>query len=291
MQLSVPWRRGQAKPFGSIPRINWAHPLAQKLVSYVYDAGNGCIVDLFEGRLGTIIRSGGNSILNTSTRYGAGIRYQAGFADCSITQLNPVSSQLTLGTPYTIAAGLFQIATPDDATILCIRDVVSGNFGFELQTSTDHFFVIYVPVASGGDTRVNTSAGTNSLNTFHTFIAVADSATTGKVYCDGVLDQSPSGSNVISDAMGATNTYTCFNTKTNSSLGSGGINGFIYYQASWKRTLTATEARLLHDDPYCFLIYPEDEIFATLVGVAAGATIDFRTQFSSIKKIVRVIGY
>jgi hypothetical protein len=42
-----------------------------------------------------------------------------------------------------------------------------------------------------------------------------------------------------------------------------GFPGKIFYGAIWNRSLQASEARLLHDDPWCFLLYPEDELFVS----------------------------
>jgi hypothetical protein len=42
-----------------------------------------------------------------------------------------------------------------------------------------------------------------------------------------------------------------------------------YMACAWNRTLSAAEAQYLDADPYGFLIWPEDEIFATWVGAAA----------------------
>src|SRR5262249_12479116 len=50
---TTPWRSGQKKPFASIPRINWSHPLARGLVTYMYDAGGGVVIDLVTGRTAT----------------------------------------------------------------------------------------------------------------------------------------------------------------------------------------------------------------------------------------------
>lgn len=40
----------------------------------------------------------------------------------------------------------------------------------------------------------------------------------------------------------------------------------LYVGYIWNRVLSADEHMTLHLDPYCFLIYPEDELFATAMG-------------------------
>jgi hypothetical protein len=39
----------------------------------------------------------------------------------------------------------------------------------------------------------------------------------------------------------------------------------IYMYACWVRALTQAEAALLSTDPYCFLIWPEDDLYARLM--------------------------
>lgn len=45
--------------------------------------------------------------------------------------------------------------------------------------------------------------------------------------------------------------------------------GFVY---GWTRTLSDAEVAQVTSDPYCFLTFPEDDVFAMLVGRAAGTT-------------------
>src|SRR6516164_8605550 len=74
-------RGGQAKPFPSIPRIDWAHPLAQGLIFYGYDTGAGTIFDLCsfnnakETRLGTVDPNSISAFGSGITYGGAGTRY------------------------------------------------------------------------------------------------------------------------------------------------------------------------------------------------------------------------
>ena len=73
MQIPIIPHRGQAKPYGSIPRINWDHPLAKGLVSYAYDVG-GVVIDLVGGKLGTKVN--GTPVTGTSP-FGSGVQYPA----------------------------------------------------------------------------------------------------------------------------------------------------------------------------------------------------------------------
>src|ERR1700730_16479057 len=99
MQLPFPWRSGQAKPFASIPRINWSHPLAAGLTIYCYDAG-GVILDLVNGGASTP-----TSITGTGgTKVGSGMQFPTSNSFAFLPQ-NPAASALATVNPYSVAIG------------------------------------------------------------------------------------------------------------------------------------------------------------------------------------------
>jgi len=266
MQIPIIPHRGQKKPWNSIPRINWAHPLARNLVSYGYDVGCGPI-DLVRGSLRAI----NNSLRITgirSSQNGSGLLYLGGAA---VTQANavslPTSSSvvtLTNAAPYSFACGTMLTVVPAArCTIFSTED--GGATPIQLSTfnasNTDFGFQF------GNGTDQATASGFATLNIFHTLLGVALTGSTTACYVDGKLNISPA---VTTTFTGAANTKPDFSGIFSTSQAF--IDGHIYYGALWKnRALTAPEARKLHDDPYCFLIYPEDEIFAENVAVTTSA--------------------
>lgn len=275
MQLPVPYRSGQKKPYGSIPRINWSHPLTRNLVSYCYDAGMGPI-DLVTGGQRIIDHAALITSGNTASKYGSGLLY-VGTNSTSLSAVEMPSTSgivtLTNAAPYTFGVGLMCTVAPagtsipnvwvtGDATantpVALIGNGNSGSpsWGFEFGNGTTNFG----------------TAGALKANVFQSLLGVANSdGTTAKCYVDGKLDQSPTG---LATTVVQAGVRPEFNGFGGSGAGSSTVHfdGFIYYSACWKlRALTAIEARQLHDDPWCFLIYPEDEMFATLVGVVVAA--------------------
>jgi len=260
MQLIPPYRSGQKRPWGSIPRINRGHPLAVGLVFYAYDAG-GEILDLVNGGAGAIIAST-TRLTRTTSKYGIGFNYPGTSTSDSITL--PLSNKATQGftntAPYSVASGFFgAIGTPNYFTSTGTASVDVA--GFNVITGPNLSFF-----CNNGGTQLNYAASLTA-NVYHTGVFVATSATAGLMYFDGKLDTSVS---AITTTNATTGQQVNFNTGTaNAQNFGGGLNGYIYYWAGWNRILTPGEASLLHADPYCFLIYPEDEIFATLVGTTA----------------------
>jgi len=114
-------------------------------------------------------------------------------------------------------------------------------------------------------------------------------ATTALVqaYFDGAF-QTSAANNPTATAPGVQPVFNSFNS---ASLTGNTTAGFIHYGALWRRKITSAEAMQLHKDPYCFLIYPEDEMFATLVGVAAATTSEdrFHQPWSSVGRRYAII--
>jgi len=103
---------------------------------------------------------------------------------------------------------------------------------------------------------------TNSIGVFHSVVGTNTSATSQNTYFDGKLAVT----SAITAAFTATAYQPCLNSEQSNFPTGNGVAGWIHFGALWNRTLSAQEASQIHNDPYCFLIYPEDEIFATLVG-------------------------
>lgn len=270
MQLTLPWRRGQAQLYGSIPRINWSHPLAYGLGSYVINIGP-IYIDLVSGQ--PVVRQSGSTHPGIgSSPFGSGIQFGAvGTDDWFNSTTSPFLSSFT-ASPFTQAIGVFFKTYPASGTIMAsLWSQSTSPFNvFVFQANSQTSFNVLYATGSGGAGYASTAGGC-SVNAFHSCMAVATGSSAGSIYVNGVLDGTVSGSPTTQ--TGAAGTQLVLNSLSTGGNSQGGLGGFLYYWAGWNRPLTAIEARLLHDDPYCFLVYPEDEIFATLVGAAAAADV------------------
>jgi len=263
MQIpSIP-HMGQKKPWNSIPRINWAHPMTRGLISYGYDVGCGPI-DLVTGGQRTITNSTSPPFGGTkSSKYGSGLASITGSVTTGLYTLpsNANINNLVVASPYSFACGLMLTATPGSASFNQVFTTCDATVNTPIMigvasVGTDNFWFNF---ANGANQ--NTAAGALKINTFQTLLGVALTGTTAACYVDGVLNLSPA----VTTTSGSVPTSQPAFFGLRSSAGQNMPSGFIYYGALWKnRALKAPEARLLHDDPYCFLIYPEDEMFAEL---------------------------
>src|SRR5262249_46401745 len=118
MQPSVPWRYGQKQPFGSIPRINWAHPLAQGLAFYTYDTGSA-ILDLVNG---VSLTAAGANYTTSTYALGSGTHYLGvtGGAACTYSPTLPVYNTFGSTTAYSFFCGTFFTGAPLAAAIVNI---------------------------------------------------------------------------------------------------------------------------------------------------------------------------
>ena len=280
---ALPWRRGQAKPFNSIPRINWRHPLAQGLAFYVYDAA-GCFVDLVNGGIGRLTLSGGTPSKVGSSPFGGGLNFNSPAsynADC--LSMPPAQGAMPIGTalPYTLACATVYTGT---------QGAAGGGAGLHQPSGSNVQGVAFCPAATSATKMTlhwssgvyNDMSTVFALNAFQSWAVVPTSATTATAYSNGVVDAS----GTLVGLGATTNTLVTpqivfNNNDASGGGGTGGLTGFWCYFAGWNRSLTATEIAALHFDPYCFLRFAEDDIFnvappagaagpVTAIGSAAG---------------------
>jgi hypothetical protein len=252
---------GQYKRPG-LPRIDTDHPLAKGLIAYAYDWGGG-VVDLINGGQGKITTST-NNITVGSGRYGQGVKYPgtAGASALITLPANAHVANFSTAAPFSFATAVFNTATPGGIIAVGTGDP-SDTSGVNYGVGGTNAWTVY---AVNG-TLATTATGTNPLNSFNSILTSVASSASWSIYANGKLDQT--------GTTNATQTLTAqqitFNgVQPNTITGeTGGANGFVHYFAIWNRALTATEAAQLHNDPYGFLIYPEDEIFSTVVGASA----------------------
>lgn len=230
---------------------------------YGYDTGTGLIVDLVEGVRGSVSVAGTGKSVGTSP-FGQGLKYVSGGLS-TIFPIQPVINKAFLASLYSIACAWYITVLPSIA--------FTCPFGFN-DTSGNNASAVIWDQAAGNDVQwilANTNPAVisvNTVNAYHTFLGTNTGAAAQNIYFDGKLANTTATTASFTTAVAS----ACFNNA--SSAGSNTFNGtvgIVYYGAMWNRTISAAEARKIHDDPYCFLIYPEDDMFATLVGTAAAA--------------------
>jgi len=289
MQIPIIAYRGQTRPWTSIPRINWAHPLTSDLVFYGYDAG-GTVLDLVNGGIGKIFSST-THLTRAASPFGMGFKYGGtGTSDSVSLPLasTKVSTFANTTAPFSQAIGAMGTLNTANGYIVALGSASAGadNTGFAVFT-TGASGLATASFNNGGSVPGFSRAFTPGV--YHTLISVATTTAAATLYFDGKFDSTFSGTTVNAITAQQVN----FNTgQAGAAAFGGGLLGFVYYYAGWTRALTAFEALQLHSDPYCFLIYPEDEVFATLVGATAAPTTNFFgfPDWESIGRQVKIIG-
>ncbi|MGC2393841.1 MAG: LamG-like jellyroll fold domain-containing protein [Methylovirgula sp.] len=256
--LLLPTRRGQVKPPG-IPRINWAHPIAQGLILYAYDAGGNGLYDLVGGIpfMPTGAPPRGVSALGAGYNFASGKYFSAPSTAIirSVTAAPPWTCACAFpGYSYISGATPFYRAGNHNSDEPYVNwdfqyDIFSANFGFLLNSGGN--------VVQVGDNANVAASG------FHSLVGVANSGSSASFFVDGANNGTTSGLTIES-----------YNTLDDFYLGGDDSGGDtwgsrVLYGAFWNRALSPAEILQLHLDPYCFLIFPEDEIFVEWVGSSA----------------------
>jgi hypothetical protein len=264
------------KLYPSLPRIDQNHPMADGLVFYGYDTGAGAIVDLVGGR-----KQGAVGVADpvTGSVFGSGIQYNADgskyFASDAALQASYGAISFACGYVQTGTVGAYASAFMRTANNNASAPFVNWVFNFN--------------PGGAGQNQVNMGVASTGGNSFQSANWVGN---INGIY--NVLVGTVSGSNWIFWAngqqvdAGAANSYIPVNTN-DSVIFSGGSNagtvvpfvGKVFWGAFWKRVLSNTEVNQLYYDPYCFLRFPENEIFdwtgGTIVApvIAKGGTLPF----------------
>lgn len=287
MQIPIRPFSGQDKPWPSLPRLNWAHPLTRGLLFYGYDTGAGCLLDLVDGDTSTA--AGTTPPGNKPSRFGSGLTY-AETGGSRVFAADTQINKMLLTARYSLACAWYISALPSAAGVFV------SPFGIGDAGTTQQATMMWASGATNDMqwalNNVNPAVFTaNSINTFHSSVCANTSATAQNIYLDGGLKTTTA----LTAAVTTTTAQVTFNANAPASLNVTGVNGKVFFGAIWTRTLTAQEAFILHNDPYCFLIYPEDEIFAQWVGTT-GAAFDpaavggYNYPWSSIGRRVQIIG-
>lgn len=257
------------------------------MVFYAYDAG-GVILDLINGGAGKIFSST-THLTRAQSRFGNGFRYGGTTTSDSVSL--PISntkvSAFANAAPFSMAIGY-----------LPVTGVTTGGYITSIGSSGS---ADNCGFANGGTTtqvNINLDFGTTqvaytnaaALNVYHTLVCVATTSAAGILYQDGSGPQSFAGTTIETNTGERVN----FNCGTpGAATSGGGTNGFVYYFVGWNRVLTNSEANQLHYDPWCFLIYPEDEMFSTLVGVSQVITTSedqYHQDWSHVGRKIIILG-
>jgi hypothetical protein len=269
MQLSLPWRRGQVRPFTSIPRINWSHPLANDLVLYAYDTGVGLIYDLYSG---TVFQSQGTTTHRgiQGSAWGPSTYWIGGGNEGAFTPPGLTTKSITPGFSFGTGVILNNAGT---SFAPFFADNVNGGssapyHNWEIQTGPSGSPLIRAAWNSNGSSEQTTSTYSITQGVYQSGVCCLKGTASSLnyfFYVNGIQAETGSG----------TWAYTSSGEQTNIACNSGAnvqITGQVFWGGLWDRALTAAEVAVLHQDPYCFLWYPEDDLFATvLVGVAGPA--------------------
>lgn len=282
MQIPIIPFGGKNKPWNSIPQINLAHPLARGLIFYGYDTGTGCLIDLVEG-----LRPLAATNPRTAPFYlGAGLKYASGGAQIKFPISTPINNSF-VSSRYSIATAWY-INSLTSISWTCpfgVNDASSGSASSILWDAANNLDMQWTLA----NTNVTTFS-TNTINQYHSVVGTNTSATAQNVYFDGALKST----SAVTSTFSTSTMFACFNTAVpGGATVAGGIDGWVPYGALWNRTITAPEAFLLHNDPYCFLSYPEDDMRATWVGAAATPTTSedqWHQGWSSVGRRYAIIG-
>ena len=266
-------RDGKVKPnSGSIPRINWEHPLAKNLIFYGYDYG-GQYIDLVYGEKGVVT----GTTVPAATPYGGATQFPGAGVVGSVAFNNNknIDAAINNGTPpaiFSVASAWYLNTLPSTFSVVAGLNNGGGS-GFEAicfcdpnnnNSASVNFYT------SWNQTVPIISANVNTTKTFHSgLITSRGTGSGGSAAQVGYFDGAVIGTNTNNDGTGV-GMIPCINTYepgVNASGVGNGIDGVVYYYAMWSRDLTAVEAQLLHQDPYCFLIFPEDEFVASVYAI------------------------
>lgn len=268
MPLVSRLNRGQVKPYASLPRIDWSHPRSKGLVWYAYDY-NGVVYDLVSG----VAQRSGTPPSRAVTKWGILGNYNGSSNFIFGDGVNPGGvplSQVTRTAPYSWAAGFISTAIQANGTGILFQGSSTLSSPITLFVPTGANAAVQFFVAESAS--FTTANGTLTNNVFHTAVCAATGASAQSLYFDGALAGTGSVSSI--DGVAA-------NTNTTTKIGLGAVGqsgnttfwaGQIPFGALWAlRIISAADVRDLQVNPWDHLIYPEDEIADTIVGVASGA--------------------
>lgn len=262
MQLPIRNFRGQYRPQG-IPRIDWNDSRTLGLARFWLVDGAGVPFDLVTGIRASLT----GAVLPAANSAGPSGWFQGEVANTNYYTVG--SGPILGGLPsWAVVAGVRMLPTTIalvDYAIYSER-AASGNdilkFGLGSGGVTPQFWATY---RNDSSTLINNGSGiaiNDGLFHVHVMTLSAGSATVFG-YTDG--------KQVFSNGWAASNSFTDagISCRIASDIAGGSLSYFpdyINFVALYERPLTQIESLNLSKDPYGFLIFPEDEIFAEMIG-------------------------
>lgn len=293
MQRPFSFIQGQAKPWTSRPRINWQHPLAWGLSTYLYDH-NGVIVDLVNNTIGKFFGTAGLA----GSKYGFGRKFAAAGWGFMPPLPTAMSNRLGGAAPYSAAMGTVFIgalpATSPGPDSGCVSIQAASNnedtiFGFNTW-----------PNGAGGPFAGDTvSIVVNNANNawfsqpivpfkFQTWQVSVPTAAIANLYSNGVFDSQYTAS-ATTFPTGDTPQIMFSTARADFQDFGPGINGFISFFGFWaRRILTPNDHLEINQRPWApygipLLIYPEDEVLSRrvrgLIAAGTSVTVNFGGAF------------
>ena len=253
-------RRAAYKPAG-LPRIDWGHPLAWNLsFAHLFDVGG---LPLFLGN-GATVASYQNSSIPKIGSQGTGMGGVAGFWGADSGSNTYVANTTAGSFLIHCFAGFASSDTNNHVTLSLGKQfltgpnlnstITAGNFqGGWWNGSTDARITAGVSFAAGTANTHGITYDTTTTTAYFNGVSIGTHATptlgstVGSIFNVGQYD-----------TFDAAN---CFFTTASDR---------IYAAFIWDRKLSPSEMQAISADPYCFLIWSDDDLFASmLVGVAS----------------------
>jgi hypothetical protein len=270
------WTRNQFKPSG-IPGIDWSHPLTAGLIAYWWDLGNGRHIDLVSGHT-TVLDTAAAAQGSASSPVGQGSSFTATSSSTHDPALFPVQSWAF---PYSAAVGFYKIGAGAalNSGVFGVIDA-TGNDGFEFFFNNT--FTFQCSLANQSSPYTFTAAS----NTFYVAVAAATAASASSHWINGVAQTA----GITSTAFTGTSLGVSFGSINYNVVDGGTPNSIVFFGAVWNgRALTASEAALLYNQPYCFLLPPEASMPAlapdVVVVVTSGTSFTVPADYGSLVSI------
>lgn len=264
-------RVGLLKPSG-IPAIDWSNPLTKNLVYYGFDTAAG-IVDLVSG----IPALSGTLPGASATPIGAAAKYN-GTTQFTYGDMNSTARNAAATAPYSFAAGFVSLAQQTNNASMFMQATSLGNnpFGVYIPNGANRAARMFFADGAGFTDSAN---GSVTDNVFHVAVGVADTSGHAGGYFDGAGTAGGNFTTTFSPDSTNRNVIGALGQSSNSAF----LNGYVYFGAIWSvRVLTGADAFTLYNDPWCFLIWPEDGVMEWVKTTAGGFVPVFRKTLSQI---------
>lgn len=253
LPIEIPWDR---KP-GTIPRLNRKHPIVKGLIFFPWILGDGRIIDLVSGAIGTIVAG-------TIT---SSISLEGEIATASGSE----RMDFDVG-HHGIGTGAFTMSCryKFDGTDQAFQTVLSldgSEIGFYIPVSKSVSPPLCAVDSINMSTKTFISGGVLEApdNEWHTFAySVSGSGNPAQGYRDGVYQADTAGNLTYTSETEISKIHLFFGQSTED------CNGDMLWGGIWNRVLTAREHYLIHENIWQILI-PETT-YLSIVEAVGGVT-------------------